>query len=349
MFKKPFYAAAAGLAAAVFMVSAHAQEITGAGATFPAPLYSKWAADYQKATNVRMNYQSIGSSGGVRQITARTVDFGASDAPMSAADLEKNGMIQFPAAIGGVVPTFNLPGIQPGQVKLTGAVLADIFLTRITKWNDPAIARLNPGVNLPDLNISVIRRADGSGTTFVFTDYLSKVSEAWRTGPGTGNTVNWPGNSIGGKGNEGVAAFIQRTPGSIGYVEYSYAKQTRMPFAAMINAAGNTVLPDDKTFAAAAAGAEWAKTPGFGVNLNNINAKDAWPITSATFILMYRTQEKPAQGTEVVKFFDWAFANGDKAAIDLDYVPIPDAVVKLVQAQWSANLKDPQGRPLPLK
>jgi phosphate transport system substrate-binding protein len=349
MLKKPFYAAAAGLAAAVFMVSAHAQEITGAGATFPAPLYSKWAADYQKATNVRMNYQSIGSSGGVRQITARTVDFGASDAPMSAADLEKNGMIQFPAAIGGVVPTFNLPGIQPGQVKLTGAVLADIFLTRITKWNDPAIARLNPGVNLPDLNISVIRRADGSGTTFVFTDYLSKVSEAWRTGPGTGNTVNWPGNSIGGKGNEGVAAFIQRTPGSIGYVEYSYAKQTRMPFAAMINATGNTVLPDDKTFAAAAAGAEWAKTPGFGVNLNNINAKDAWPITSATFILMYRTQEKPAQGTEVVKFFDWAFANGDKAAIDLDYVPIPDAVVKLVQAQWSANLKDPQGRPLPLK
>ncbi len=348
MLKKPFYAAAAGLMAA-FAVSAGAQEITGAGATFPAPLYSKWAADYQKATNVRMNYQSIGSSGGVRQITAKTVDFGASDAPLSAADLDKNGMIQFPAAIGGVVPAFNLPGIQPGQLKLTGAVLADIFLTKITKWNDAAITRLNPGLNLPDTNISVIRRADGSGTTFVFTDYLSKVSEAWKAGPGTGNTVNWPGNSIGGKGNEGVAAFLQRTPGAIGYVEYSYAKQTKLPYASMINAAGNAVLPDDKTFAAAAAGADWAKTPGFGVNLNNINAKDAWPITSATFILIYKTQEKPAQGTEVVKFFNWAFANGDKAALDLDYVPIPEPVVKLIQAQWAANLKDPQGRPLPLK
>jgi phosphate transport system substrate-binding protein len=349
MLKKPFYATAVGLAAAAFMLSAQAQEITGAGATFPAPLYSKWAADYQKATNVRMNYQSIGSSGGVRQITAKTVDFGASDAPLSAADLEKNGMIQFPAAIGGVVATFNLPGIQPGQVKLTGTVLADIFLTKINKWNDPAIAKLNPGISLPDLNISVIRRADGSGTTFVFTDYLSKVSEAWKAGPGTGNTVNWPGNSIGGKGNEGVAAFVQRTAGAIGYVEYSYAKQTKLPYAAMINAAGSAVLPDDKTFAAAAAGADWTKTPGFGVNLNNINAKEAWPITSATFILMYKIQEKSAQGTQVVKFFDWAFTNGDKAALDLDYVPLPEPVVKLVHAQWAANLKDAQGRPLPLK
>lgn len=338
-----------GLLATAMLASATAQEITGAGATFPAPLYSKWAADYQKATNVRVNYQSIGSSGGVRQITAKTVDFGASDAPMSAADLEKNGLIQFPAAIGGIVPVFNLPGIQPGQLKLTGAVVADLFLEKITKWNDPAIAKLNPGVTLPDLNVAVIRRADGSGTTFAFTDYLSKVSEDWKSKVGTGNTVNWPGNSIGGKGNEGVAAFVSRTPGAVGYVEYSYAKQTKQPYAALINAAGNTVLPDDKTFAAAAAAAEWTKTPGFAVNLNNINAKDAWPITSATFILIYKAQEKPAQGTEVVKFFNWAFEKGDQVALELDYVPIPNAVVKLVQDQWAANLKDTQGKPLPLK
>ena len=345
--KKLSLSVVGGVLATALLASATAQEITGAGATFPAPLYSKWAADYQKATNVRMNYQSMGSSGGVRQITAKTVDFGASDAPMSAADLEKNGLIQFPAAIGGVVPVFNLPGVQPGQLKMNGALIADLFLGKITKWNDPAIAKLNPGVTLPDLNVAVIRRADGSGTTFVFTDYLSKVSEEWKTKVGTGNTVNWPGNSIGGKGNEGVAAFVSRTPGAVGYVEYSYAKQTKMPYAAVINAAGNAVLPDDKTFAAAAAAADWIKTPGFAVNLNNINAKDAWPITSATFILIYKAQEKPAQGTEVVKFFNWAFDKGDQAALELDYVPIPDAVVKLVRDQWAANLKDNQDKPLP--
>lgn len=349
MLKKSFCFAVSALTVTLFASTAVAQQITGAGATFPAPLYSKWAADYQRATQVRVNYQSIGSSGGVRQITAKTVDFGASDTPLKAEELEKNGLIQFPAVVGGVVPTFNLPNVQPGQLRLTGALLADIFLTKITHWNDPAIAKVNPGITLPNLPISIIRRADGSGTTYVFTDYLSKVSEAWKSGPGTGNTVNWPGNSIGGKGNEGVAAFIQRTPGAIGYVEYSYAKQTKLPYAAMVNAAGNVVLPDDKTFAAAAAGADWVRAPGFGVNLNNINAKDAWPITSATFILMYKNQDNPSQGTEVVKFFDWAFSQGDQAALSLDYVPLPDAVVKLVQTQWTNTLKDAQGRALPLK
>lgn len=335
-------AIALGLAAA-----AHAAEVTGAGASFPAPIYAKWAAEYQKATGNKINYQSIGSSGGVKQILAKTVDFGASDAPMSAADLEKNGLIQFPTVIGGIVAAFNLPGVKPGELRMTGAILADIYMGKITKWDDPALVKLNPSVKLPDTLIAVVRRADGSGTTFGFTDYLAKVSEEWKTKVGTGTTVNWPVGQ-GGKGNEGVSAFITRIPGSIGYVEYSYAKQTKLPYAAMQNAAGNYVLPDDATFKAAAAGADWEKS-AFGANLNNQAGKDAWPITSATFVLMHKVQDKPAQATEVVKFFTWAYDKGDNMALDLDYVPMPDDVVKLVDKQWAAHLKDAAGKAVSLK
>ncbi len=339
--------AVAGIAALGVACAAQAVDITGAGATFPAPIYSKWAAEYQKVTGHRINYQSIGSSGGVKQILAKTVDFGASDAPMSPADLEKNGLIQFPTVIGGIVPAFNLPGVKPGELRMTGAILADIYLGKITKWDDPALVKLNPTVKLPDMQIAVVRRADGSGTTYGFTDYLSKVSEEWKSKAGTGNVVNWPVGQ-GGKGNEGVSAFITRIPGSIGYVEYSYAKQTKMPYASMQNAAGNFVQPDDATFRAAAADADWEKS-SFGANLNNQAGKDAWPITSATFVLMYKVQDKPAQATEVVKFFAWAYDKGDNMALELDYVPMPDAVVKLVDKQWQANLKDTAGKAVALK
>lgn len=335
-------AIALGMAAA-----AHAAEVTGAGASFPAPIYAKWAAEYQKTTGHKINYQSIGSSGGVKQILAKTVDFGASDAPMSAADLEKNGLIQFPTVIGGIVAAFNLPGVKPGELRMTGQVLADIYLGKITKWDDPALVKLNPNVKLPDSPIAVVRRADGSGTTFGFTDYLTKVSEEWKSKVGTGTTVNWPVGQ-GGKGNEGVSAFITRIPGSIGYVEYSYAKQTKLPYAAMQNAAGNYVLPDDLTFKAAAAGADWEKS-AFGANLNNQAGKDAWPITSATFVLMHKVQDKPAQATEVVKFFSWAYDKGDNMALELDYVPMPDDVVKLVDKQWAGQLKDAAGKAVSLK
>lgn len=335
-------AIALGMAAA-----AHAAEVTGAGASFPAPIYAKWAAEYQKTTGHKINYQSIGSSGGVKQILAKTVDFGASDAPMSAADLEKNGLIQFPTVIGGIVAAFNLPGVKPGELRMTGQVLADIYLGKITKWDDPALVKLNPNVKLPDSPIAVVRRADGSGTTFGFTDYLTKVSEEWKSKVGTGTTVNWPVGQ-GGKGNEGVSAFITRIPGSLGYVEYSYAKQTKLPYAAMQNAAGNYVLPDDLTFKAAAAGADWEKS-AFGANLNNQAGKDAWPITSATFVLMHKVQDKPAQATEVVKFFSWAYDKGDTMALELDYVPMPDDVVKLVDKQWAGQLKDAAGKAVSLK
>jgi phosphate transport system substrate-binding protein len=333
----------AALVGSLMLSAASAQEITGAGATFPAPIYAKWADSYNKETKVKINYQSIGSSGGIRQITAKTVDFGATDAPMSQADLDKNGLLQFPTVIGGVVPVMNLPGIQPGQIKLTGAVLADIYLGKIKKWNEKPIADLNPGVKLPDQAIAAVRRADGSGTTFIFTNYLSKVSEAWRAGPGVGSTVNWP-VGLGGKGNEGVAAFVARLPGSIGYVEYSYAKQNKMTFAQMRNAAGNFVSPDDVTFKAAAANADWAKSTV--QILTEQPGKDAWPITGATFVLIYKTQDKPTQGAEVMKFFDWAYRTGDKAAAELDYVPLPDSVKALVRSQWAASVKDAGGKAL---
>jgi phosphate transport system substrate-binding protein len=323
--------------------TASAQEVTGAGATFPAPLYAKWADAYNKATGVKINYQSIGSSGGIRQITNKTVDFGATDAPMSQADLDKNNMVQFPTVIGGVVPVMNIAGLKPGELKLSGQVLGDIYLGKIKNWSEKAIADLNPGVKLPDQNIAVVRRADGSGTTFIFTNYLSKVNPEWKSSVGEGASVKWP-VGLGGKGNEGVAAFVQRLPGSIGYVEFSYAKQNKLPFAQMRNAAGTFVSPDDLTFKAAAAGANWNQTTA--QILTEQAGKDAWPITGATFVLMYKTQEKPAQGTEVLKFFDWAFKNGDKAASDLDYVPLPDSVETLIRTQWASNVKDAGGKAL---
>ena len=321
-----------------------ANEITGAGATFPAPVYGKWAEAYQKATGVKMNYQSIGSGGGIKQITAKTVDFGASDMPLKPADLDKDGLFQFPTVIGGVVPVVNVAGIKPGDLRLTGTLLADIYLGKVVKWNDKAIADLNPTLALPAQDIAVVRRADGSGTTFIFTNYLSKVSAEWKRKVGEGTAVQWP-VGLGGKGNEGVAAFVQRVAGSVGYVEYAYAKQNKLSYAFLQNADGQFVAPDDTTFKAAAAGADWNKS-AFAEILTNQPGKNSWPITGATFILMHRIQAKPEQGTEVLKFFDWAYANGDKLAEDLEYVPLPDSLVKLIKSSWSGNAKDAGGKPI---
>lgn len=333
----------AGAIAASFTPIAGAQvkEITGAGATFPAPLYARWAADYNKATGVRMNYQSIGSGGGLRQIRGKTVQFGASDMPLTDAELAKDGLIQFPTVTGGVVPIINIPGLKERELRLTGELLADIFLGKITRWNDPALAKLNPTVKLPDAAIAPVRRADGSGTTFIFTNYLSKVSSEWQSKVGEGTAVNWP-TGAGGKGNEGVTAFVQRLPNSIGYVEYAYAKQNKLAYALLRNAAGNFVAPDDLTFAAAAAGAHWSKT--FYQILTNQSGKDAWPITGATFILMHRVQETPENALAVVRFFEWAYANGNATALELDYVPMPAPVVKSIRALW-ATMQDASGKP----
>ena len=325
---------------------AWSQEVTGAGASFPAPVYSKWASDYNKATGVKVNYQSIGSGGGIKQIEAKTVDFGASDMPLADADLSAKGLIQFPTVIGGVVPVINVKGIGPGQLKLTGQVLGDIYLGKVTKWNDSAIAALNPGVALPDAPIAPVRRADGSGTSFIFTNYLSKVNADWKAKVGEGTAVNWP-LGAGGKGNEGVAAFVGRLPNSIGYVEYSYAKQNKLAYTLMQNAAGSFVAPEDDTFKAAAAGADWKKT--FYQILTNQPGKDSWPITNATYILMHTKQDKPANATEVLKFFSWAYKNGGKVAADLDYVPMPNAVVSSVEKLWTDSLKDASGKPVAMK
>jgi phosphate transport system substrate-binding protein len=322
-----------------------AADITGAGATFPYPIYAKWADAYQKATGVRVNYQSIGSGGGIKQITAKTVDFGASDAPMKAEDLDKNGLIQFPAIMGGVVPVYNVKGVEAGKLRLTGPVLADIYLGKVAKWNDAAIARLNPGVKLPDQAVSVVHRSDGSGTTFLFTNYLSKVSNDWKSSVGEGTAVKWAAG-VGGKGNEGVANYVARIDGSIGYVEYAYAKQNKLPFAILANKQGQFVAPEDDSFKAAAAGADWAKAPGMYLILTDQPGAKSWPITGASFILMHQVQEKPESGKEVLKFFEWAFRSGGPMAAELDYVPMPDAVVKLIQSQWKAKLRDPAGKPL---
>lgn len=322
-----------------------AQDVTGAGATFPAPLYSKWADAYNKATGIKINYQSVGSGAGLRQIRGKTVDFGASDMPLTDAELAKDGLMQFPTVIGGVVPVVNVKGISPGQLKLTGALLGDIYLGKVTKWNDPAIAALNAGVALPDAAIAVVRRADGSGTTFIFTNYLSKVNAEWKSKVGENTAVNWP-TGAGGKGNEGVAAFVQRLPNSIGYVEYSYAKSNKMSHVQIRNAAGNFVNPDDATFQAAAAGAAWDKS--FFQILTEQSAKDAWPITGATFIMMHKAQDKPAQAAGSLKFFDWAFANGDKMAAELEYVPLPAAVKDLVRKSWG-EVKDGSGKAIAFK
>ena len=322
--------------------AAYAQDITGAGASFPAPLYSKWASEYNKATNLKVNYQSVGSGAGIKQIDAKTVDFGASDMPLKDEELAQKNQMQFPTVIGGVVPVVNIAGIAPGQLKLTGELIADIFLAKITKWNDPAIKALNPTLNLPDAAIAPVRRSDGSGTTFLFTNYLSKVSADWKAKVGDGTAVNWP-TGAGGKGNEGVAAFVGRLPNSIGYVEYAYVKQNKMVFAQMKNASGAFVSPDDSAFKAAAAGADWNKS--FYQILTNQNGKDAWPITGATFILMHKVQDKPAHASSTLKFFDWAYKNGDKTADDLDYVPMPASVKDVIRKSW-ANIKDGAGKPI---
>jgi len=335
-----FKSLVAGVALAGTFSIASAQEVTGAGASFPAPVYAKWADAYNKATGIRINYQSVGSGAGMRQIRGKTVDFGASDAPLSDADLAKDGLVQFPTVIGGVVPVVNIKGITPGQMKLTGAVLGDIYLGKITKWNDPAIVALNPGVPLSDAAISVVRRADGSGTTFLFTNYLSKANPEWKSKVGEGTAVNWP-TGAGGKGNEGVSAFVQRLPNSIGYVEYAYAKQNKMSHTQMRNQAGNYVAPSDTTFKAAAAGADWTKS--FNQVLTEQPGKEAWPITGATFIMMHVKQDKPQQAAAALKFFDWAYVNGDKMADELDYVPMPDSVKGVIRTQWR-NITDGSGK-----
>jgi phosphate transport system substrate-binding protein len=326
--------------------SAVAQDMTGAGATFPAPIYAKWADAYNKATGARLNYQSVGSGAGIQQIRAKTVDFGASDMPLTDDALAKDGLMQFPTVIGGVVPVINIKGIAAGQIKLTGLVLGDIYLGKITKWNDAALAALNPGVPLPDAAISAVRRADGSGTTFIFTNYLSKANPEWKAKVGEGTAVNWP-TGAGGKGNEGVSAFVQRLPNSIGYVEYAYAKQNKMTFTLLKNKDGNFVPPDSDNFKSAAAGADWAKS--FFQVLTDQPGKDTWPISGATFILMYKSQDKPVNAANSLKFFDWAYANGDKMADELEYVPLPDAVKALVHKSWAASIKDASGKPIAWK
>ena len=336
----------AGSVAWLMSGAALAQDVTGAGASFPAPIYAKWADAYNKATGARINYQSVGSGAGIKQITAKTVDFGASDAPLTDEQLAKDGLVQFPTVIGGVVPVVNIKGITPGQLQLTGAVLGDIYLGKITKWNDAAITALNPGVALPDDAIAVVRRADGSGTSFLFTNYLSKVNPDWKAKVGEGTAVNWP-TGAGGKGNEGVSAFVQRLPNSIGYVEYAYAKQNKMSYVQLKNKDGHVVKPDDDTFKAAAAGADWSKS--FYQVLTDQAGKDAWPITGATFILMHKAQDKPASASNALKFFEWAYVNGDKSAEDLDYVPLPAKVKDLTRKLWSESLKDASGKAIAYK
>ncbi|CAN5403873.1 phosphate ABC transporter substrate-binding protein PstS [soil metagenome] len=342
--KTTFKFAAIGLAAAAFF-PAFAQDVTGAGASFPAPLYSKWASDFNKATGTKVNYQSVGSGAGLKQIEAKTVDFGASDAPLKDEELAAKGLMQFPTVIGGVIPVVNIQGMKPGELKLSGQVLGDIYLGKITKWNDPAIKALNGSLELPDAAIAPVRRADGSGTSFLFTNYLSKVNAEWKSKVGEGTAVNWPVGT-GGKGNEGVAAFVKQLPNSIGYVEYAYVKQNKMTFAQMQNAAGNFVSPDDTAFKAAAVAADWNKS--FYQVLTNQADKGAWPITGATFILMQKVQDKPANAASVLKFFEWAYKSGDKTADDLDYVPMPDAVKATIATSWG-QIKDASGKTVAVK
>lgn len=320
-----------------------AASLTGAGATFPAPVYAKWADTYQKETGNKVNYQGIGSSGGVKQITANTVDFGASDAPLSDEKLNQEGLFQFPTVIGGVVLAVNIPGLKSGELVLDGKTLGDIYLGKIKKWDDEAITKLNPGVKLPSQNIAVVRRADGSGTSFVFTSYLAKVNDEWKSKVGAGSTVNWP-TGLGGKGNDGIAAFVQRLPGAIGYVEYAYAKQNNLAYTKLVSADDKPVSPTEESFSNAAKGADWSKT--FAQDLTNQKGDDVWPITSTTFILVHKAQKKPEQGAEVLKFFDWAYKNGAKQANDLDYASLPDNVVEQVRTAWKTSIKDSNGKAL---
>ena len=314
-----------------------AAEITGAGATFPYPIYAKWAEAYNKATGNTLNYQSIGSSGGIRQINNKTVSFGASDAPVKGEDLDKLGQVQFPAIIGGTVPVINLEGFKPGELRITGPVMAEVFMGNITKWNDDKLAKLNPGKSLPNTNSTVVHRADGSGTTFNWTDYLASISPEWDKRVGRGSAVKWPAtSSVGGKGNEGVAANVNRIKGSIGYVEYAYVKKNNMNYMLLQNKAGNFVSPDDTTFAAAAAGADWFSVPGMGLSIVNQGGKDTWPVTTASFIIMYKDPVDKKASAEVIKFFDWAFKNGKKLSEELDYVHLPPVLQDQIRSKvWS--------------
>jgi len=326
-----------GLGAVLLAGAVQAQDITGAGATFPFPIYAKWAEAYKEATGVGMNYQSIGSSGGLKQIRAKTVTFGATDAPVTGPELEKDGMIQFPAIIGGTVPVVNLAGFKPGELRITGPVLAEMYLGKITKWNDPKFTALNPGKNLPDEAITIVHRADGSGTSFNFTDYLTSVSKEWADAVGKGAAVKWPApSSVGGKGNEGVAANVNRIKGSVGYVEYAYVKKNKMTFMQVQNANGKYVSPDDLTFAEAAAGADWFSVPGMGVSMVNAKGDTSWPISTASFIVMYKSPDNKAASDAALKFFDWSFKNGKKMAAELDYVALPDALTDQIRSKvWS--------------
>ncbi|WP_020648356.1 phosphate ABC transporter substrate-binding protein PstS [Solimonas variicoloris] len=345
VFRKTLARATLAVAGVALAGAAMAADITGAGATFPYPIYSKWADAYKKETGIGLNYQSIGSGGGIKQIKAKTVTFGATDKPLKAEDLDEMGAIQWPMVMGGVVPVINVKGIAPGQLVLDGKTLADIFQGRISKWNDAAIAKLNPGVALPAKAIAVVHRADGSGTTFNFTYYLGQVSESWRVNVGVEQSVEWP-VGIGGKGNEGVANMVTQTDGSIGYVEYAYAKQNKMTHTKMINKDGKTVAPDADTFAAAAANADWAKAKGFYLILANQPGANSWPMTAATFIVMYKKADKADDSAAALKFFDWAYKNGGKMADELDYVPMPASVIDLVEKTWAANIKDASGKAL---
>jgi phosphate transport system substrate-binding protein len=328
---------AAGLVAATAF-SAQAADITGAGATFPFPIYSKWADAYKKETGNGLNYQSIGSGAGIKQIQAKTVTFGATDAPLKAEQLEKDGLVQWPQVMGAIVPVVNVEGVKPGELVLNGETLANISLGKITKWDDAAIKKLNPSLTLPSTSIAVVRRSDGSGTTFVFTDYLSKVSEEWKSKVGSNTAVEWP-VGVGAKGNEGVAGNVGQTKNSIGYVEYAYAKQNKLTFAALTNKAGKTVQPTIASFQAAAANADWAKAPGYYIILSDQAGDQSWPITAATFILMHKQPTDKAAAAEAIKFFSWAFEKGDKMAEELDYIPMPDSVVNLIKKTWSSDIK----------
>ena len=337
--------ATVAVAAAVLTLPAQAAEISGAGATFPYPVYAKWAEAYKAKTGQNMNYQSIGSGGGIRQIKARTVDFGASDKPLQPQDLDASGLMQFPMIMGGVVPVVNIKGIGAGQVKLDGPTLAEIYLGKIKRWNDPAVKRLNPGLDLPGRTITVVHRSDGSGTTFIFTHYLSQVSPEWEQNVGNDASVAWP-TGVGGKGNEGVASYSSRINGAIGYVEYAYALQNHLAYVLLKNRDGKFVSPSAANFQAAAAHADWEHAPGFFLLLTDQPGPTSWPITGASFILMYKQQEKPETAREVLKFFDWAYHNGQQMAASLDYIPIPESVVKLVEKSWSEKIKSSSGAPI---
>lgn len=323
--------------------AAQAADMTGAGATFPYPIYAKWAEAYKKTTGNGLNYQSIGSGGGIKQIKAKTVDFGASDMPLKAEELDAEGLTQFPAIIGGVVPVVNLEGVAAGKMKMTGEVLAGIYMGKITKWNAPEIAALNAGVKLPAEDITVVHRSDGSGTTFLWTDYLSKVSADFKTAVGSSTAVKWP-VGVGGKGNEGVASSVKQIKNSIGYVEYAYVKKNKMTYTMLKNADGQFVEPDDENFKAAAAGADWSKAPGMYLVLTNQPGKATWPVSGASFILMHKTQADADKAKEVLKFYDWAFKNGGAMAAELDYVALPAPVVKLIEDSWKAKIKDASGK-----